>query len=387
MGKERKNGRDGTVDARRALARVGLSLQEEDGPGQPPGLPQARTRSAPRAPGPRPGGTRLDDAISAFLTVVRSSGRAPATARFYQSALTRFLHWVEEVKPRATCADLDHELADGFLGHLRHDRVTPLRRPLSDRTVHHYVNVLKIFARWGTRGRRYWPASPLADYETPAFTEMDIVPYTHEELEALLAACGSATTYVGRRLLAMLLVTLDTGVRRGELRRLTLSMIDLTSGRVRLPATITKTRRPRTVHLQQASLSAVQSWLVARNALPGVSPDNGPLFCGLDGTMLSDGAMDGLALRLRARSGVTRFRWHLMRHTAGTESLRNGADSLDVQEALGHISSAMTRRYLHLTDDDRRARHARYSPVEVLLGAHEPRESRFRRSTASGRPR
>ena len=78
--------------------------------------------------------------------------------------------------------------------------------------------------------------------------------------------------------------------------------------------------------------------------------------------------MHELAVRLRARSGVARFRWHLLRHTAGTESLRNGADSLDVQEALGHTTGAMTRRYLHLTDDDRRERHARYSPVEALLG-------------------
>ena len=108
--------------------------------------------------------------------------------------------------------------------------------------------------------------------------------------------------------------------------------------------------------------------------------DRGPLFCDLAGRRLSDGAMDRLAARLRARSGVARFRWHLLRHTAGTESLRNGADSLDVQEALGHARPMMTRRYLHLTDDDRRERHARYSPVEALLGPPAPaaREGRFR---------
>lgn len=381
-----KNGRVSTVDTRRALARVGLTLEVDDDAARSPRTSRSPAQAALRTHGSRPN-TRLDEAVGAFLATVRSSSRAPATARQYGAALARFVGWIGEVQPRVTCADLDHELTDGFVGHLRRDCVTPLGRPLSDRTVHQYVNVLKIFARWGARGRRYWPASPLADYETPAFTETDIVPYTREELAALLASCGPATTLVGRRLRAMLLVALDTGVRRGELRRLTLPMVDLSSGRVRLPAAITKTRRTRTVHLQQAALSAVRSWLVARNALPGVSPDNGPLFCGLNGTMLSDGAMDGLALRLRARSGVTRFRWHLMRHTAGTESLRNGADSLDVQETLGHSTSTMTRRYLHLTDDDRRARHARYSPVEVLLGAHEPRESRFRRSVAPDRPR
>ena len=60
---------------------------------------------------------------------------------------------------------------------------------------------------------------------------------------------------------------------------------------------------------------------------------------------------------------------------------------MDVQEALGHATGAMTRRYLHLTDDDRRARHAAYSPVEALLGGAvaEGRERRFRRGDAVGR--
>jgi integrase len=75
----------------------------------------------------------------------------------------------------------------------------------------------------------------------------------------------------------------------------------------------------------------------------------------------------------------------LIRHTFGTDSLRNGADSLDVQETLGHTSNAMTRRYLHLTDDDRKERHARYSPVQALITGSEPRQSRFsRRTTATG---
>src|SRR5262245_60384300 len=355
-----------------------------------------RTRRCPRSAGPsgarrvvlsrrRPGGppaAPLAEAVDAYLDAVRVVGRAPATVGLYRVALARFLGWAEAARPGATCTDLDHALVDAYVRYLRHEyraHVTGQGPRLSDRSVHQYVTVLKTFARWGARGRRYWATSPLADYESPAFTEAEIVPYTREETVALLAACGPDTTFAGRRLRAMLLVALDTGVRRGELRRLTVPMLDPAVGRLRLPAAITKTRRARTVHLQRGDLAAVRSWLVARNALPGVRRDAGPLFCRLDGAPLSDGAMQELAVRLRARSGVGRFRWHLLRHTAGTESLRNGADSLDVQETLGHATGAMTRRYLHLTDDDRRERHARYSPVEALLARPEPRERRFRR--------
>ena len=378
------------MEARRALARVGLSVSLEGPEGRPVNVPPRAVTAPSRAVDSPGAGRRVPaadfaTAADAYLEALRAGNRSPATVGLYGVALRRFVRWVEGRRPGATCGDLDHALADAFVRHLRDDRPAGRGAPLSDRTVHQYALVLKLFARWGARGRRYWAANPLADYEAPRFTEPDIVPYSRGELAALLGASGSPAAFMGRRLRAMLLVALDTGLRRGELRRLTLPMVDATTGRVRLPAAITKTRRPRTVHLQRAALDAVRAWLAARAVLPGVAPDRGPLFCGLDGAGLADGAMDRLAARLRARSGVARFRWHLLRHTAGTESLRNGADSLDVQETLGHATGAMTRRYLHLTDDDRRARHARYSPVEGLFGGTAPREDRFRRRADGGR--
>lgn len=140
---------------------------------------------------------------------------------------------VPDAWPGATCAALGHELAGAYLLHLRQARRTGRDAPLADRTIHHYVNVLKLFARWGTRGRRYWAADPLAEYETPPYVETEIVPYSPAELTALLAACGGAGTFMGRRLRAMLLVGLDTGMRRGELRQLTVPMVDTQTGRVR----------------------------------------------------------------------------------------------------------------------------------------------------------
>ena len=232
--------------------------------------------------------------------------------------------------------------------------------------MHQYATVLKLFARWGARGRRYWPASPLADYQPPGFVETDIVPFTRDELAALLAACGPDTTFMGRRLRSMLLVALDTGMRRGELRGLTVPI--WTRHRPR-PAAGGDDQGPPAAHGAPAAGGPGGRPGLAGGARrpPGCPRGRGPLFCELRGAALSDGAMHRLAVRLRARSGVARFRWHLLRHTAGTESLRNGADSIDVQEALGHATPMMTRRYLHLTDDDRRERHARYSPVEALL--------------------
>jgi integrase/recombinase XerD len=354
------------MDARDALARVGLSV--DYGKVEKKGR-KARLPATPIA--------TLPDAISSFLRALENRNRSAQTLNTYRAALGRFRTWLEAQPEACLWSDLTHQLAERYLDYLRRDYVSPRGRPLSDASVHQYIAVLKTFSEWGARGDRFWASSPLAEFEVPSFVEVDIQPFTHAELHALISACGSQRSFAGRRLLAMLLTALDTGMRRGEIRQLGLDMLDPRAGRIRLPAHITKTKRSRTVHLQEATLSAVRAWLIARNALPDVSSEVGPLFCQLDGRPISDGAMQELATRLRKRSGVSRFRWHLVRHTCGVESLRNGADSVDVQDTLGHTSLRMTRRYLQLTDEDRKQRHARYSPVQSLLTPQAPRQARF----------
>lgn len=48
----------------------------------------------------------------------------------------------------------------------------------------------------------------------------------------------------------------------------------------------------------------------------------------------------------KRRAGINDFRWHDLRHTAGTRMVRAGVDISDVQEVLGHASITTTRRYV-----------------------------------------
>lgn len=279
----------------------------------------------------------MSEAISAFIRTVSDTSRSVETINTYWTALARFQDWLRQSTLPAQCTDFSSQMSDANLHYLRHDFLTVRGRRLSDRPVLHYIAILKTLAKWGARGGRYWPFSPIRDFEVPEFTESEIVPYSRTELASLLTACGSENSFAGRRLRALLLLTLDTGMRQGEVSKLCMEMVDLSSGRIRLPASITRTRRFQVVYLQEGSLSALRPWLAARNVLPGITKETGPLFCQLGGAEISDGAMQELAIRLRARSGVERFRWHLVRHTCGTESMKNGADSIDVQQTPGTI--------------------------------------------------
>ena len=51
--------------------------------------------------------------------------------------------------------------------------------------------------------------------------------------------------------------------------------------------------------------------------------------------------------RLRKRAGITNARLHDLRHTAGTLAGGTGANAFVVRDLLGHLTLAMTGRYVH----------------------------------------
>ena len=376
--------------AREALARVGLEslwrAPASVGLSAPPRVRLAgrrvRLTAAPaRSPGAAPRRVRRGG---------RGLPRGPARrqplggdAGQYGTALGHFVSWVEAAHPWATCADLDHALADAFVGHLRalrsHPRRAPPRRPHRV-PVRHRAQALRPLGRPRAALLAREPPGGLRAPRLRRGGDRPLHPGSWPPCRRLparrpLHGPAPAGHAPGR-----------PGHRDAPGRAAPADGADARRGHRPGPAAGGDHQDP---PARARCTCSGRPWRPSAPGSPRGTPSRapagpGPLFCDLRGRRLSDGAMDRLAVRLRARSGVARFRWHLLRHTAGTESLRNGADSLDVQEALGHTSPMMTRRYLHLTDDDRRERHARYSPVEALLGPPAP--SRGRAASAPGTP-
>jgi integrase len=54
-------------------------------------------------------------------------------------------------------------------------------------------------------------------------------------------------------------------------------------------------------------------------------------------------------------AGISDFKFHDLRHTAGTRLADAGADAFVIAEVLGHASLQMTKRYTHATDQRKRA--------------------------------
>src|SRR5450756_185318 len=89
-------------------------------------------------------------------------------------------------------------------------------------------------------------------------------------------------------------------------------------------------------------------WLEARETWP---PRGDPLFVTKPGEPLKPSAVRRSMQLYGARSGIGHVTPHMLRHSAATEMLANGAPPIGVQRVLGHRSLRTTlETYAHACD-------------------------------------
>ena len=152
-----------------------------------------------------------------------------------------------------------------------------------------------------------------------------------EEIGRLLSS--SPTT-----LRAILIVALNTGMRKGEIQNLKWRDVDFE--RSYITVTHSKNGEKRFIPMNEA----------VKKALIGVRkhPESAYIFAGGDGEPFNFRKAFETALR---KSGIKDFRFHDCRHTFASHLVMSGVDLNTVRELLGHKEPTMTLRYSHLSPD------------------------------------
>ena len=149
----------------------------------------------------------------------------------------------------------------------------------------------------------------------------------------------------------LILLSLHTGLRRGELFNLTWRDVDLVRASVTVHGSKAKSGRTRHVPLNREALEVLKGWQKL------AEDPEGTVFPARNGGPLTNvrkawtGVIDA--------AGITRFRWHDMRHTFASRLVMAGVDLNTVRELLGHSSYQMTLRYAHLAPEHKAAAVAR----------------------------
>ena len=149
----------------------------------------------------------------------------------------------------------------------------------------------------------------------------------------------------------IILLSLNTGCRRGELFNLTWRDVDLKRKQITIQGEGAKSGQTRYIDLNSEATAILETW-------KGQSAETGYVFPGKSGRL--DNITKAYQGILKAAK-IEKFRWHDLRHTFASNLVQRGVDLNTVRELLGHSSYQMTLRYAHL------APHQKSAAVELLV--------------------
>jgi integrase len=157
-----------------------------------------------------------------------------------------------------------------------------------------------------------------------------------EECQRLIECCH-------KDLKPIIVVALNTGMRRGEIFNLKLEQVDLRHGFILLDTSKNGERR-------EIPINTTLEYLFKEMQPRSVESEY--VFTGKTGKPLTD-IKKGFHTALR-RAGIHDFRFHDLRHTFASQLVMAGIDITSVKELLGHKSLTMTMRYSHLSPGHKR---------------------------------
>ena len=210
------------------------------------------------------------------------------------------------------------------------------KKPYAPATIKHQLVLLtrlyNVAENWGM----YSGDNPCRKVKKPKLNNQVTEFLSGDELNSLLNVLEK---WDDKMSTSFILFSLYTGVRRGELFKLTWNDIDFERQFMVL-------KDPKGIADQTLPLSGK-----AVNVLKNVPKeyDTQWIFYGKNGQQRTD--FKGPWLRIKKAAGLPKhFRFHGIRHHFASSLVSHGADLYTVQKLLCHKDAAMTMRYAHLAD-------------------------------------
>ena len=144
----------------------------------------------------------------------------------------------------------------------------------------------------------------------------------------------------------MVLVSLNTGIRWGELASLAWDSVDMKKSLITVVGDKAKSGKTRHVPLNSIAMNALTDWKEQSSGEV--------VFPGRDGKKTLDNVNKSWKAVLDAAQ-IKNFRWHDMRHHFASWLVMAGVDLNTVRELLGHSDLKMTLRYAHLAPEHKAA--------------------------------
>jgi site-specific recombinase XerD len=292
----------------------------------------------------------LRDLIEGLLFSLRAEGKSNSTLGYYSCLLHSLLSYAGERGWSGDITSLDSRRLREFLTWVA-TRTSELKvcnhggktiKKAKPTTAWPYYRALRRLFNWAVE-ESYLEKSPLATIHFKQPPAPRVEGYTVDELKKLLAVCdldiSTGARFTGIRNKAMLLLFIDSGLRRAEMAKLKIGDLDLDSRRLRV---VGKGNKMGVAPFSATTAKILWAWLTIRKTRAKTVH----FWVTEEGNAFSIEGLVSWFTRLKMRAGVNGPGGiHRLRHTAALQYLRGARDSFLLQLFLRHESLEMSRRY------------------------------------------
>ncbi|MDA9361594.1 tyrosine recombinase XerC [Ascidiaceihabitans sp.] len=278
------------------------------------------------------------DALQEWLDHQKSlKGSAENTVTAYAGDVTEFLAFIT-----------GHKGESQGLGALSKITISDLRAWMANsrgagvgpRSLARKLSAVKVFYRWLAAREGFEPTAVLLT-RSPKFTKKLPRPLAIDAARDLIETVEmqSLEPWVAARDAAVVTLLWGCGLRISE----TLGLKGIDAPLPQVMRITGKGGKERIVPVVDAARAAVDAYV---KACPHILTDDGPLFRGVRGGVLSPRAIQKAMASARMQLGLPATATpHALRHSFATHLLNAGGDLRTIQELLGHASLSTTQAY------------------------------------------
>lgn len=296
-----------------------------------------------------------------YLQWMRMQNFSPRTIEAWEKNIQRFNQWCAE-RGVECVGEVSDELLAAYRRWLFHYRNARTNRPLKFTTQASYLISVRRWLRW-LADQKILPEPVGQKLELPKEERRlptDVL--TVSEVERVLNETD-VTKPLGIRNRAILETFYSTAIRCGELVQL--EVYDLEPERQTLVVRQGKGRKDRVLPVGRRALLWLEKYLADVRPKLVERTNSTRLFVSCHGRPFGRNNISLLVRDHFNRAGIKKHgSCHLLRHTAATLMMENGADLRSLQELLGHARVNTTQIYTHVSIRRLREVHERTHPAQ-----------------------
>lgn len=213
----------------------------------------------------------------------------------------------------------------------------------SNRTINRKISSLKAYFKYLLRTEQL-QVNPLDKHQALKTETKIVVPFSKEEVRAVLNQFEFDTSFDGVRDKTIIELFYATGMRRAELINLTINDVDFANKSIKV---LGKRNKERIIPMLIVVEQLLKEYLHHRELVIG-SQETDCLFILKNGHKINETfvyrTINGYFSEVSTKQKKSP---HILRHSFATHLLNEGADLNSIKELLGHSSLASTQVYTH----------------------------------------